>query len=398
MNMYKIPRKDDEPKKQKHWDFIMRKYGWEAQLFDLGARHDPDGILSLVKSHYPGADECHAEYFKWEYIDNPAGKAIIWTANRNKEIVGQYVVNPIRAKVRENSKLGSVAVKTLIREDFRGKGIHIFLAERAFQTCKERKFDFTYGFPNDSVYKSCIERLGYQEIGRVPLLIKPLDAERLIDYCLKSSPASKNILKVLISPALAACDFLFGIRTLILNNKYHNRRILLKEIVKFDQRFNILWGKIKKSYRNIFVRDEEFLSWRYMQNPKRSYKIFTAESNNGQIYAYVVLRITQVNDLKVGYIVDILSDEEELGGIGCCLLIRRALEYFRKESVAIAGCLMLRNKIYFGLLKRNGFLVCPRRFAPQTFSFMMKVHSDEIASDLCKIDNWFITLGDYDVA
>lgn len=384
------------PDRKVSFSLIMKKYKWRAQLFDPSKKKDLEGILNLVKSHYNNVDECYSEYFQWEYMDNPAGNAIIWIAKYNDEVVGQYVANLIKVKIGGRIRLGSISIKTLTRKDFRGKGIHIYLANKTFENCRNKGVDFTYGFPNQKVYKPSIERLGIIDMGRVPLLVRPLNIRKLIEEYIKNKVYVK-LLKAFTLPLSISYNFIFKVFSLKENKIIKNKKIFIKEIDRFDERISAFWEKIKMNYKNIVVRNKKFLNWRYFKNPRRNYKIFIAEDDKGEIISYVILRISYMSKIKVGYIADILSNEEKLGNLACSLLIREAVDYFEKNSVVIISCLMLSNKIYFRLLRRNRFLVCPRRFKPQPFSFIMKVNTNSIANDLLKLDDWFIVMGDYDV-
>ena len=373
----------------------MKKYKWKAQSFDFSNKKDMEGIINLVRSHYDNVDESYPEYFQWEYIDNPAGKAIIWVAKHNDEIVGQYVINLLKVKIGEEIRRGSIVIKTLTRKDFERKGIYVCLANKAFEVCREKGIDLSYGFSNPKVYKANVKRLGFVDIGKVPLLIIPLNIKKLVEQHIQNKIYIK-----LLTPCIPilSISYNFIFKVLSLKNKIvEYKRIFVNEVNRFDGQINIFWEKIKMKYKNIVVRDKEFLNWRYFKNPRRRYKVFIAENNRKEIISYMVLRISYVNKLKVGYIVDILSNEEKLGNIGCSLLIGKAVEYFKRKSVMIAGCLMLSNKVYFSLLRRHGFLICPKRFEPQPFTFHVKLYTPELAGILYKLDNWLITMGDYDV-
>lgn len=373
------------------WSSVMDKYGWSARLFDYNCREDIDGIINLVRSQYPYSDEGYPEYLRWEYYENPMAKSIIWVAEHNGEIVGQYVVNLMKIKVGEKIRNGSVAVKTLVRKDFRGKGIYLYLADKVFQECREQDIQFTYGFPNEDAYKPCIERLGFMNIGKVPLLVRPFGIKKLIEECIRNKTYSR-ILSLLILPFGNVYNFIFAANLF----GREKRKISIKQIDCFDDRIDAFWEEIKTKHRNMQVRNSKFLNWRYCNNPRREYQIFIAENANREIISYIVLRVSYIDKIKVGYIADILSKECKLGNLACFVLIQNAINYFVRQSVDIVCCLMLRNKIYFNFLRKNGFLVCPDKLLPQPFNFLIKAH-DNVPDYIYRLDDWFVTLGDYDV-
>lgn len=388
--------KNAEGVTEKAWESIKKKFRWDSRLFDFNNQEELGEILKLVKSHYNSVDESYSEYFQWEYRENPAGKAIIWTARHNNEIVGQYVVNMAKIKIDNQTLLGSLSIKTLTRSDFRGKGIHIHLAQKTFETCKANNVVFTYGFPNKTVYDACIERLGFVDIGRVPLLVKLINTDNLFKRYIRNRPIER-ILSGLIPPILNLFNFFISIKNEREKRLFIFKGVSLKEIGHFDERIDAFWEAVKIKHKNLMVRNKDFLNWRYCNNPRRKYRIVIAEDNNSNIMAYIVLRISTVDNVKVGFIVDILSREDELSNRAASLLITNSFNYFRKNEVMIADCLMLKNNIYFKLLKRQGFVVCPKSFEPQPFPFVIKTHADKVSNNIFNLNNWFVTLGDYDV-
>ena len=374
----------------------MKAYGWQAYQFDYSNPEDLKRILDLIRFDYGETDKAFLEYFRWEYEDNPAGKAVIWLAKYKDEVIGQYIVNLMRFKIGEAIRTGAVAVNVLVREDFRKKGVYIYLENKTYETCTQQGVDFTYGFPNKNVYKTYIRQLREDVIGTVPLFIKPVKIRLLLEKYYKNkfiirafAPFLYLILKV---KDLIIALFSFSRRP----GFYKNYNI--RKIEGFDNRINSFWWAACEKYKNIMVRDMKFLNWRYFQNPRRKYEVYVVEDANQNIRAYVALRVALVGNVKTGFIVDMLSIGGEDDKHACHLLIRKAKEYFRKNSVYLIACLLWSGKNYYHLLKENGFFVCPRKFVPQPCQFVLKTHSKGInKKDIIDPQDWFISLGDFDI-
>jgi hypothetical protein len=60
--------------------------------------------------------------------------------------------------------------------------------------------------------------------------------------------------------------------------------------------------------------------------------------------------------------------------------------------------LMQRDDFYYSALRRWGFARVPERLNPRTFNLVCRVLQPGLPkSEFCSPQNWFITLGDFDV-
>jgi len=168
-----------------------------------------------------------------------------------------------------------------------------------------------------------------------------------------------------------------------------NRSISITEITYFDDRFNEFWEEISKDYPVIVVRNQKYLNWRFITTPFK-YHIFTATKDR-RISGYIALRQTERDGLNKGLIVDILArpyDKETINA-----LIAKAIVYFRINRCKIVECLFLADKsVYYGLLKRNGFLIKRLR------DCFVRYSKDDVESAPIKNpNNWFVTASDPDL-
>ena len=106
-----------------------------------------------------------------------------------------------------------------------------------------------------------------------------------------------------------------------------------------------------------------------------------------------------VNDIKCGMIADLVIEDTQKGiEAGKCLL-SEAAKYFYNERVGLSGCLMLPGTMEFDLLRTCGHFVCPRRFQPQPFPIIQECHTSDVILQTIfgNLNNWFFTMGDFDV-
>ena len=158
----------------KHW-----------RILDYEPKHER-GVLSLFKINYPETNLGKKKFFQWQNFQNPSGNSIIKLAINNLgEVVGFYCLMPQLYWINGKKVKGSISLNTLVREDFRGQGIFTSLARDAYKECQNRQIMFTLGFPNRNSYPGFVNKLGFTDLGEMPLLIKPLNWLNLFVYKLK---------------------------------------------------------------------------------------------------------------------------------------------------------------------------------------------------------------------
>lgn len=338
---------------------------------------DFSGILLLTKEFYGDIEISDENYIKWEYFENPAGEAIIKVAkNETGEIVGQYILISINMRVFGKQLKASLSLNTLTKNEYLRQGIFTTTSENAFNTCKTDGYAFTYGYPNQNSYYGFIDKLNFTDLHKVPLLIYPCDLKSLI---------KKRVGKVI---SMFVPNIFFSLKRKV--NDSNIIEIKENNIHLLDD----FWHVIKNKYPIMVVRDARFIRWRYLDIPIRKYSIY-AYVRETKIYGYIITTTKEVEDIQNGMIVDflVLGDEFEVGR----LLIYKCFEMFKKNNVELLGCLMLEHTIEYQILRKCGFLKTPRFIEPQPFPLIYRSHQEEYNTEQMKnIENWFVSMGDYD--
>lgn len=348
--------------------------------------------LDLVHHEYGDIELGDRGFFSWQAFGNPAGNAIITTSKKeaDERIFGLYEVSPIRVQVENQEILGSIAINLVVHPDARRQGLFTRLAERAYQFCPERGIAFTYGFPNPAALPGHTKRLNSPDIGEVPLLLKAIDVRSIL--------RGRGLGPILSSMGTALYKlFLLGKVPFSRRNRFFSSDIEIQEISKFDSKFDDFWRSVKSRYPIWVVRDSSFLNWRYREIPIRKYEVFAAFAR-GEMQAYLVTRIMDFQGMRCGMLVDFVIGQYEQSRACGLQLIQHALKLFENESVQLAGCLVQPHADEYELLKLAGFIKCPKRFLPQSFPVIMRVHENhkQLAS-VYEMRKWFFTMGDYDV-
>jgi hypothetical protein len=162
----------------------------------------------------------------------------------------------------------------------------------------------------------------------------------------------------------------------------------------FDGRFDELFSATHNQYLIRQVRDSKFLNWRYRTNPRRKYITFTATADNGKIEGYITIKIMKIFGKTTGLIIDLLTDNNPSAGG----LITAALNYFWINCVSVAMVACFPKSREYGLLKKEGFLLCPKRFRPHPLTLCLKASGEgqNKSSVLIESNNWFFMFGDYE--
>lgn len=340
-------------------------------------------MIQMAKENFGENDIADEKFIRNQYFANPAGDALIALAyDREKEqIAGQYVVCPMRFLVNGEPIICANSLNTLTKKEYRRQGIFTGLAETTYQ--KEAKMGhlFCYGAPNPNSYPGFVGRLSFQELGRIPLYLRPLYPSAMVKDFLHS-----EVLSILAKPF----DFCFKAHLDEQNDQVNIVHITEENLPIVDA----LWANIRGKYQVMNIRDADYINFRYLHMPQREYFPYVALYQDEAV-AFAVGRITEVSGMRCGMLVDYVfksgfqNEGEEL--------LRFMLNIFRLHGASIAGSLMLAHAEESIVLKRCGFFRCPEKLEPQPFPLILKLFDKAWKNQgICSLENWFFTMGDYD--
>lgn len=325
-------------------------------------------------------------FINHEYFSNPAGHPYIKLAldEENNILAGQYIVISRDFIILGKRRKSVLSLNTLTRTAYQGQRIFTTLAEEVYRECQKEKIYFCYGAPNPNSFPGFINKLGFCNMGEIPLYLRLVKPFQLI--------YEKTHMKFL--RFLAKIFDFSGWKC--------------KEGTLWDYTFteitedtlgivNVFWDSVKDKYPVIGERDSDYFLWRYIKIPRRRYKIIAA-LKNGVPCGYIIGRITKVAGMNCGMIVDFLfkKGETDCGNA----LIAWIKQYFDKKQVGLWGCLMNPETEEAMCLKQTGFFKCPRFLEPQPFPIIYRQFNpleEEEQRMVDKFENWFFTMGDYDV-
>ena len=340
-------------------------------------------IADMTKEYYGDENDiANEDYLEHEYFCNPEGNVLMqiaWNPEK-KEVAGQYAAIPMKIKVDDLEGKALMSVNTLTKESYRGQGIFKQLATTVYNGAQDEGYQFVYGMPNQNSYPGFLKYLKFQDIGAIPLYVRPLVPSNIVHTFL-----NKPILENLSKP---------------FNKIYAVKSSSDVEFVDFHEGAklyaNLFWENIKNKYRIMVSRNYEYMKFRFIDIPRRDYMGFYVLVDGNPI-AYAIGRVMNVSNISCGMIADFLyipGYEKEAK----CLLDYLMVE-LRKHGADMAGCMVPSYSSEATILKKSKFFKCPKFMEPQPFRFIFRILNEEdqnvkVAGEL---KNWYFTMGDYDV-
>ena len=127
-------------------------------------------ILDLFKQVFQR--EMGLNFWRWRFLENPFGKAIIKLSFDRDILIGHYAVIPMDVQVQGETIKAVFSMTTMTHPEYSGKGIFTCLAEDNYRLCQDKGFNFVYGFPNRNSHQGFVRKLKWQDLGKLAILEK----------------------------------------------------------------------------------------------------------------------------------------------------------------------------------------------------------------------------------
>lgn len=349
----------------------LRKY----QLSDL------DKIEDLMRSHFDNGNVPKRKLiFDWIASHDPAaGDETCYLVIEDRDKIVAYEGRmPVDLMINGEKEKGYFFHDTLVHPEYRKKGLGLTLVSQLKSTWENATHTFAIGVWMNQFTYEILKRRGYHELS-APYFVKPLN----FGPCLKKVVSNKFLARPITSSVKCLSD---AYDYCLFSPRYPD--ISISQISRFDRRFDDFADRISPKFNLIVVRHSRYLNWKYVDRPFSNYAIFASEKDN-ELVGYIVLLLTEMGDIRVGVIVDILADPHDSRTISC--LCQLAIKYFKGKNADFIVC-VLTNKQFIGIFKRHLF-VKRRKTAPVMVANLHKHHAQDLLKD---ISNWFLTCGDSD--
>lgn len=351
---------------------------WKVRSYEDG---DEDKIKDLVSnSIYLHMDDKEwFKWWKWQHKLNPSGEPIIYFADDNGLLAGQYEIIKFRAKYNGDETIGFHSQDTMTHRDYRRQGIFKTLADKSYESATKEGGAYVFGFPNQNSHPGFIKKLEFFDICVVPNVFKTLNVKNTLKRRIHN-----NFMLFFATIGFKILNAFNGLRS----KPKENKDAKIVEVKRFDDRIDDLWRRASSEYKNIVIRDRDHVNWRYVDIPHRDYTSFIYEMKD-EIRGYVVLSIVKKEGFTGGEIIDLFGeiDESVIGS-----LIKASVDYFRSKGVDAVYCWLPDMDVYKRVYKKLGFMNMNRD--PQ---FIGRVLQPDVSKEQIKdYSNWFVTMGDSD--
>jgi len=365
---------------------MTKEEGWVSSRYSPA---DDQDCLQLLRKIRGDSETAALAYHEWQCQRSPAGAAIASLARgaETGQLVGQAVTIPINVRLSGKVRTAGLSLNPVVDPGYEDGDIFVGLMRDVCAFSAEAGIAYSYGFPDQLSYSKFVNKAGFRDIGSIPLLIRPLNPERLALKATRSAVLGKTASiarKIWRTPPLAP-------------PQEGPPGLEIVEVGSFDDSFAVFWDRIQHRFPVMVVRDPAYLNWRFSDAPTREYMTFVARSD-GKIRGFAVLRVAALGGFSAGLIVDLVVETSAEGRLAGRLLIDRAYSYSKDHDLDLVASLALRHTDEFRLLRSRGFWVCPKFLQPHPYRLVVRCHDEEASPSRLayNLRNWFVTMGDYD--
>jgi predicted N-acetyltransferase YhbS len=359
---------------------------WEISIY---RDEDKPGMLALVRNEYGEIDLADGDYFDWLRAACPPDmKQWLVREKGTGRVISAATKVGMRAIWRGKEIRALLGFNMIVAPEYRRQGIHTELTRQTGEEIQKAGFCLCTIFPNQKSMPQLARSPNHHHVSEVPLLVRPLDMRVLADGHLSNrlwAGASR------LGWGLAGRTLWRERRPAPANSSLH----VVRDLV-LDEAYDRFWQQVRTKYDLMVVRDQAFLTWRFLEIPTRQYEILSARQD-GQILGYLVLRLADVRGTPTGIIADFLVLPGRQGDLAGGHLLHVALNRFRESGMPLAGALALPHTQEYGLMRRAGLIRAPKRFAPQPFHLFVRSYCDlPPLKALTNPQTWYISIADHD--
>ena len=344
-----------------------------------------DELVALARVEYGDSEIANPDYLRWQYLDNPAGKAVVVVARADSgDLAGQYVVIPLHFRLDGEVIKGTLSLNTLTHPEYRGQGLFTKMANATYAICEKEGLSITLGFPNKNSYPGFVRKLQFRHIGNASVMFRPLAPFRLLAGLPKLRGAAKYAPSALTDEGIENLSGKAG--------PFEIRNLDFRENARdYDQLIS------RQSTPRFSVhKHAEFARWRFQAIPTRRYHAFQARDADG-IQAACVIRQRKVKGIECAFVVDLEVGEGARGLEAGRGLLKAVLIHYRRAGAAMAGMMVNPGSREYRLVRSAWFREMPSRLLPHDAPIIVRRNGTEVAESIYEVAEWAFSFGDYDV-
>jgi len=342
---------------------------------------DLAGILALRRATI-GRDMWWDDeaYIRWRYIDQTAGvRCAYWVFERKDEIIAgggvESVALSIDGELHDAVRTGDL----MARPDFEGRGLGAYII-----LILMREYQMAMVMGTNERSHRLVSRM-FDHVLDLSVWKTALKSQELVEDRLTLGPATRTV------TALADAALTFNRR---IRRKQPPQDVVICELAAFDQRVTDLSKSCEGTGRIMVRRTAEYLNWRFLRNPRCTYRVLGAFDGDSLIgYVVTRLNLARTNPRTAAEIVDwLVSPVYRSSSSLLHLLIQAAVEQLARDGAHVISCAASDGAIP-AAMKTNGFRVRPA----EKLGFFVLAENRALQHRLRAPTDWFLTRGDLDV-
>lgn len=317
-----------------------------------------------------------AQHYDWLYKRNPHGHAYTWLVFdlRTDQLIGCSSLFPRKLQIGRDIALGCVGGDTFVASAYRRQGIASRVHRVKKQQMRELGIDVHYGVTNVANLRAN-ERAGPQIVSNFHIICLFLSGRPL----LKEARLPPIAIRFLTPPTDILASKYVGFRL----RKYKSGG-KLRVISQFDQSFDSMVREIMVQFSICAVRDNDYMNWRYFENPARPHTLLTYEQSN-KLVGFAALQFSGERCFLFDFMV-------KRGSGRVKSFIAQLTEFARMNSSAVIIGMMNPAGPYYKDFIRSGFIPMLRRKP-----FHIIAGRDPITDEVGCLRKWYITYSDSDL-
>jgi hypothetical protein len=338
---------------------------------EISLRSFDQSVQEAYRRLYSDDPEKSPELLEWRFVSNPHGPAKFVTASDGANIIGMIALLPTRLVADGRETLAYQAIDVVIEPPYRGHGLFVRMG-RAVQDPQALGGDVLWGFPNANAAPGWYGRLGWTDFGQVPLLLRPLRSGFLLGR---------------VHPKFRPVDFpLVGRR----RNSPH----LYASGADLCADFAGLWQRIRRDIGPTVDRGGQWIQWRLCDKPGANYRCVGAKSADGELEAFVALKISDKHGARLCYVMEALSLPEQRAALTELLQGELATAAAQGAEAALAWCPNAAPN--YRAYRRAWFLPVPPRLRPIEINFGARALTALGVATAAPNAGWYVSFLDSD--
>ncbi len=340
----------------------------------------------------------YPDRWRWNFLDNPfvpEGRVPILIAEDDEtgEIVGQSCAMYVPLQTGDGIMPMAWAVDTFVLPAYRGHQAGFRLQRM------NHELNPVFAALNMSTKNRRIKAgSGSRPMGELPIFVRPvrLSGARMNRYLTNRVPARFPRIRRAVETLLdhsaldvaiaTAGNWWVGLRQGIAHTTTPVAGLSLEHVRDFGREVDSFWECIGREFPYAVARRARYLNWKFVQQPHVRHVILVLR-RNGEMSGYVVLRIGEPPEPRLGIISDLLAHPSDREGL--LSLVAAAVRYFEDEQVEYIKA-STSIPAYAGALRALGFAQVG------VFHPMLQFKATPGSGDAHDVRNWLLSLGDHD--